>query len=309
MLKLKGIQPLKMPTLSGKEGQAAINYDANGLRQDNVYPDLKVVEGTEFVEKFGKTKQGWEKAIYSGGTLVNLVGKSYGVLPNIDFFGQIENKLLENDIKTMVRSINRDNRAFAVEHILSDDRYAVNVKNSKDEIKPMMSFTTSYDGSTKTQGHFGFWRKVCSNGAHIATSQIGFSMKHRSDIVEVVLPEIDTLIQKFMDNEFYEIKKKFDVLAETPIKDLYGYVKMVCDETGIFQFEKSEENDTPSKKAEMVVDIIRREARLLKDEPNLFLGYNGFNQVLHNNMKKSFTNSYDFDSKIFEFNMNLVAAN
>lgn len=303
--KSKKQPPLKTQGFRGAEGKALIANNQDGLRCDNVYPELKVIQGIDFVEKFGATRQGWDKAILVNDTLVNLVGKSYGVLPNIDFFGEIEKKLLEKDVNTMVRSINRDNRSFCVDHILSDERYAVTVKNSKDEIRPMMSFTTSYDGSTKTQGVFGLFRTVCQNGLHVATTQIGFSMKHRSDIIEVVLPEIDTLIQKFMDNEFYEIKKKFQVLAETPIKDIYGYVKMVCNETGIFQYEKSEENDAPSKKAEMIVDTIRREARLLGEEPNYWLGYNSINSHIFTS-KKGFTSQYDWDSKIFDYHMEAV---
>jgi hypothetical protein len=208
----------------------------------------------------------------------------------------------------MTRAINRENRAFCVDHILADDRYAVIVKNGMDEIRPMMSYTTSYDGSTKTQGHFGFFRKVCNNGLHVATSEIGFSMKRRGDLEYVVIGEVERLIQKFMDNEFFEIKKKFEVLAETPITNIGEYVKMVCDETGIFQFEKSEENDAASKNAETVIDIIRRESKMLNTEPNLWIGYNGFNNILHGKMKKTFNSQYDFDSKLFDYNMELAGA-
>lgn len=301
--------PLKMAAPVSAEGKALINNNADGLRYDDVYPELKVISGDDFKEKFGPTRQGWDKAIYSSGTLVNIVGKSYGVLPNIDFFGQIENKLAEKDIRVMTRAINRDNRAFAVDHILSDDRYHVNVKNSKDEIRPMLSFTTSYDGSTKTQGHFGFYRKVCDNGLHVATSQIGFSLKHRGNIVEVVVPEIEILIQKFMDNEFYELRRKFEVLAERPITNIEDYVELVCAKTEIFQFQKSEENEDPSKNAEIVIQTIKREAKLLNETPNHWIGYNAFNGILFNKMKKGFTSQYDWDAKLFDFNMELATAN
>lgn len=297
---------LKMTNLSGAEGKALIKKNADGLRQDDVYPELKVIQGKEFVDKFGPTRSGWEKAIYSGGTLVNMVGKSYGVLPNLDFFGNIENQLLEKDIKVLTRAINRDNRAFAVDHILSDERYHVNVKNGKDEISPMISFTTSYDGSTKTQGHFGFYRKVCDNGLHVATSKVGFSLKHRGNILELVLPEINLLLEKFMDNEFYEIKRKFEVLAEKPIANLRDYVELVCKETEIFKFAKSDENPDPSKNAEMVIEVVRREAKLLGEQPNMWLLYNGFNNILHGKLKKTFTSQYDWDAKLLDFSMELA---
>jgi hypothetical protein len=298
-------QPIKQSPLYGAEGQAVISNNKDGLRQDNVYPDLKIISGDEFHEKFGNTRQGWDKAVYSDNTLVNMVGKSYSVLSNQNFFGEIEKQLKANDINVMTRSINRDNRAFNVDHILSDDRYAVIIKNSKDEIRPMMSFTTSYDGSTKTQGHFGLFRKVCNNGAHIAQSEIGFSLKRRGDLEYVVIGEVEKLITKFMDNEFYEIKKKFEVLAEKPIVNLGEYVKMVCHETEIFKFEKSDENEAASKTAETVMGIIRNEARLLGESNSLWLGYNAFNQVLHNS-KKGFQAAYNWDAKLFDFHMELA---
>jgi len=233
----KKAAPLKMGGLYGAEGKALITKNADGFRQDDVFPSLEIIQGAAFTEKFGKTKKGWKKGIVSNGVLVNLVGEGYGVLPNIDFFGEIENKLLECDVKTMVRAINRDDSAFAVEHILSDDRYVVNVKNGMDKISPMLSFTTSYDGSTKTSGSFGYHRRVCDNGLHVSSTEIGFNMKHRGNIIEVVIPEIDLLIQKFMDNEFFSLNRKFEVLAETTIKNLGDYVKLV-----IMYIEKSEEN-------------------------------------------------------------------
>jgi hypothetical protein len=170
----------------------------------------------------------------------------------------------------------------------------------------MMTFTNSYDGSTKTQGMFGMYREVCRNGLHVATSEIGFSLKHRGNIVQLVLPEIQILIERFMDNEYYEIKKRFEVLAEKPIKNLYEYVEFVCAKTEIFKYQKSEENEEASKKAETVVENIRREAKLLGEETNAWLGYNGFNSVLFNNMKKGFNAQFNFDRELFEATMEYV---
>jgi len=304
MFKVKGIQPLKMPTLSGKEGQAVINYDSNGLRQDNIYlpNEVKLVSDVFNMP----TRDGWDKAVISNGKIVNLVSKSYGHLPNEEFFGKIQDKLHEKDIQVMTRSINRDDRAFAVDHILADDRYSVIVKNSQDEIRPMISFTNSYDGSTKTQGLFGMYRTVCQNGLHVATTEVGFSLRHRGNIVEVVIPEIEILLEKFMNNEFYEIKRKFEVLAETTIPNVKDYVKMVCDKTDFFKFEKSDENPEPSKNAEFVIETIMREAKKLQEAPNLWIGVNGFNNLLHNKLKKGFQAAYNWDSKLFDFHMELA---
>jgi hypothetical protein len=305
MTKIKiSTKPLKMVAPRGAEGQALINNNASGLRQDNLYVPNEIKPVGEVFNM--PSRLGWDSAVISNGKVVNIVSKSYGHLPNQEFFSKIEQKLKEKDINVLTRSINRDDRAFASDYILADERYSVLIKNGMDKIRPMISFTNSYDGSTKTQGHFGFFREICNNGLHVSTSKIGFSVRHRGNIVEIVVPEIELLLERFMDNEFYEIKKKFEVLAETPIKNIKDYVKMVCHETEIFKFEKSDENESPSKNAELVIEIMMKEAKKLKEEANLFLGYNAFNNLLNHKLKKSFNNQYDWDSKMFDFHMNMA---
>jgi hypothetical protein len=167
--------------------------------------------------------------------------------------------LIDAGINFQTRSINRENRSFAVDYILNDENIHINIKNGIDKIRPMLRFVNSYDGSCKTSGHFGFFREVCSNGLHVATSQIGFSVKHRGDIAEVVIPEISVLIKKFLDNEYYSLHQKFQVLAERPIKNLNEFVKWTCEKVDLFQYQSSEKNPEPSLNARMVIEIVERE--------------------------------------------------
>lgn len=204
------------------------------------------------------------------------------------------------------RSINRENRSFAVDYILSDSNVEIKVKNGMDKIKPMLRFVNSYDGSNKTSGHFGFFREVCSNGLHVATSQIGFSIKHRGDICEVVLPEIASISRKFLDNEYYTIYRKFEVLAEHSIADVKEFVKLTADKLGLFQFESSEKNPDPSLNARIVMDTINRESNLLGVAPNLWVGYNAFNELLHNKLKKTFEQQKRIDGMMFSEMMKMV---
>jgi hypothetical protein len=113
------------------------------------------------------------------------------------------------------------------------------------------------------------------------------------------------MVQMFMKNEYYDIKRKFDVLAETPIQDLSKFVQVVCNDTNIFKFEKSDKNPEPSKLAQMVIDTITNESLILNYDPNLWIGYNAFNEVLHKEMKKTFENQRQFDSRILESVMTL----
>ena len=285
-------------------GAAVMLNNLNGLRNDDIFVSNEV---RNFKEVTGlKSRKGLDKVILSGGEIVNVVSNSYGHLPNQLFYAQVENMLLEANISTATRSINRENRSFAVDHILNDDSLAITVKNGMDELRPMLRFTNSYDGSTRTSGHFGFYRKICDNGLHIANSQIGFNIKHRGEIAEIVMPNIKYLIAKFMNNEYFELKRKFEVLAEKPITNIEDYVKLTCEDLKLFMFESSEKNPSPSLNARTVIEIINRECSQLNTTPNLWIGYNAFNEVIHDKLKKSFQNQRDTDSKLFNYTLQLA---
>lgn len=274
------------------------------LQDDNVFVNSELISLSQLTGK--PTRKGLEKAIISEGTIVNVVSNSYGHLPNEKFFYEVESKLIDAEINYKTRSINRENRSFAVDYILEDESFHINIKNGLDKLTPMLRFVNSYDGSCKTSGHFGFFRQVCSNGLHVAHSNIGFSVKHKGDVATVVLPEIKQLIAKFMDNEFYSLHRKFEVLAETPIQDLQEFVKYTCDKLALFQYEASEKNPEPSLNARLVLDAINRESKLLAERPNLWLGYNAFNEVLHGKLKKTFEAQKQLDAKVFEHTLQMA---
>jgi hypothetical protein len=269
------------------------------LRSDDVYVKNELRSLSELTRY--PVSKGLEQAILSEGQIVNVVSKSYGHLPNQKFFPEVEVKLIDAGMNYMTRSINRENRSFAVDFILDDENWIVKVKNSVDKLRPMLRFTNSYDGSCRTSGHFGFFREVCTNGLHVAHSKIGFSVKHRGNIAEVVLPEIRELVGRFMDNEFYSIHKKFEVLAEKPISDLSDFVKVTAENFNLFQFACSEKNPNPSLNARLVMDTIKQESRMLDSIPNFWQGYNAFNALLHGKLKKTFESQRNLDEKIFEY--------
>lgn len=266
--------------------------------QDNVFPtvfrrSVKLATGLP-------GRKGMEDLIIAGDTVVNAVSSKYGLLKNEDFFLKVEEQLINSDIEYNIRSINRENRSFVVDYILNDESYHINIKNGMDKIRPMLRFTNSYDGSCKTSGHFGFYREVCSNGLHVAHSEIGFTARHTGNIVSVVLPEIKTLVNKFLNNEYYSLHKKFEVLAETPIEDINDFIKVTAEDIKLFQYEISEKNTDPSKNARLVQETILKESKQLGVKPNMWLGYNAFNELLHGKLKKSFPVQKRLDSKLFE---------
>lgn len=275
-----------------------MSFKGQAMQQDNVIVSSEVKNFAELVNM--PVRKGYEQVVISEGEIVNVVSNMYGHLPNEQFFLVVEEKLIEADVQYNVRSINRGNRSFAVDYILNDDRYNIVVANGKDVIKPMLRFVNSYDGSCKTSGSFGYFRQVCTNGLHVAETKMSFAVKHKGSICEFVLPEIEILVNEFLNNEYYTLKPKAEFLSGAVISDVQKFIKDVCKETTIFKYEKSDKNPEPSLNASIVADTIMAEARYLDVEPNLWLGYNAFNEILHSKIQRTFEVQKNLDAKIFE---------
>lgn len=277
-------------------------YLNKSFQQDDVYPNVKV-KSIKSLTKLDSRK-GLDNFLIVENQVVNVMSSQYGLLLNQSFFPKVEERLEQAGVEYKKRSINRNNRSFAVDYILTDKKYIVEVKNGKgiaDKIVPMMRYATSYDGSIKTSGNFGFFREVCKNGLHTCESVIGFTVRHRGNMEEILMPKLDDLIAQFFNNEFFSVKKRFEVLAERPIKNVEDFVKFTAEKMRLFTYAKSEKNPDPSLNARLVIDTINNEAAMLKVKPNLWLGYNAFNAVIHDKLKKCFSDQKQKDSQLFEF--------
>jgi hypothetical protein len=274
------------------------NFKYGKLEQQNVFVGGELKDAAALTGmKVGKQHK---NALIVQGEVIKLVSDQYGFLRNEEFFGTIEQRLKDAGIGYDRRSINRDNRSFRVDYILNDDSFHVNVKGSKDKIKPMVSAQSSYDGSTLTGGHLGFFREICSNGAHVAQTQLQFKLRRRANIMEVYVDKIEETIAAFMDNEFYSLHEKFEVMAESPVSNVEEFVKYTLGETGLFKYEKSEKNpDEASAGARFIIDTINAEAKELGAKPNLWLGYNAFNEYIHTMTNKVFMVQDRADKKVF----------
>jgi hypothetical protein len=267
------------------------------LQQDNIFVPSEIKSKSSLTGI--SSRKGLENTIISNGKIVNIVSKSYGHILNEVFFKQAEQKLIDAGLNFYKRTINRDDRTFSTDFILRDTNQFT-LKNKTDEILPMLRFKNSYDGREKTSGHFGFYRKVCSNGLHIANAEIAFSIKHSRNCTEMILPSIDQLFQKFLDNEYYTILQKFEQMKTVEIIDPKEFVKTVLEEIKLFRYDCSDKNNNPSKKSREVLEILSAEAIALNEKQNLWLGYNAFNSVLHNSLKKGFSQQEKPDKLLFE---------
>ena len=268
----------------------------SNLQQDEIFvpSEMKSLKSLTQME----SRRGLENVIVSNGKIVNVVSNSYGHVPNELYFKKAEEMLTDAGLNYQKRTINRNDRSFITDFII-DDNNQFSVKNEKDLILPMLRFKNSYDGSEKTSGHFGFYRQVCSNGLHVSQSEIEFSIKHSKNNTDLIMPRLSNLFDKFLDNEFYTITKKFDRMREFKIIDTKEFVEDILHRTKLFRYECSDKNNDPSKKSREVLEILDNEALLLNEQPNLWIGYNAFNQMLHNKLKKSFSQQERLDKKLF----------
>ena len=284
----------------------SINIKSLGnLQQDNIFPRTYIKSLSELTGM--PSRKGLENVLISNDKIVNVVSKNYGHLDNKDVFGSIEAELIQNDINFVCRSINRDDRAFSVDYILADSANLLTVKNSEDKLLPMLRFTNSYDGSCPTTGKFAIYRQVCQNGLHVVQhTELEFSTQHRSNIYVVTMPKIAGLIEKFKSNEFYELKEQMERMASKPISDVQKWVQGISEalkENGarVFTFGASTKNpDEPGKNARFVIDTIAKEAKQLKTRPNMWLGYNAINELIHTQITQPFGKQAAWDVKTFE---------
>ena len=277
----------------------------NELRNDNVIVDSEVKLWSEVSSI--PARKGYDKVVICEGEIVNIVGNSYGHLDNRNYFLKVEEQLIENDIEYITRSINNENRSFAVDYILNDDKFNVINKQGNDKIRPMLRFINAYDGSAKVSGKFGFFREICSNGLNVAVSKVNFAFKKKGNLDELVLPNIRNLIDVFMSNEFYEIETKFETLSNKPISNVAKFVETICDKSSIQKFAKSDKNPEPSERSQFVIDTINKEAKILDIAPNMWLGYNAINELIYTKIGGGFTKQDQTDKDIFKMVLEMAA--
>jgi hypothetical protein len=246
-----------------------------------------------------ESRRGLENAIISNGKIVNVVSNSYGHIPNELFFKKAEQLLKDANLKYRKRTINRNDRAFITDFIIEDGNQ-FSLRNAEDKILPMLRFKNSFDGSEKTSGHFGFYREVCTNGLHVAQSEIAFSIKHSKNNTDLIMPKLNLLFERFLYNEYYEITRKFWEMEEIELIDTKIFVKEILEKTKLFRYECSDKNDSPSKKSRKLLDMITEGRQDYQATPTLWDGYNAFNWMLHNTLKKSFSQQEKLDRILFD---------
>ena len=283
-------------------------------QNDNVYVK---VENKSTSELLGGMEVGnnISRSIISNNKLVQTCSPQYHIVDNKDFFGRMEHQLIEEGIGYKMRTHNLGDAKFYVDYILDDESKRVvlhknDLKGVDDTIVPMIRLTNSYDGKLKTAGHLGFFRKVCHNGMHITQTELQFSVKHTKNKVELFMPNIDEILRKFVENESFSIIDKIEQMKHRLIDErrIMNWVTELAQEEKLFTptqgLKSGEIKVLPM--AQLVEDIVIRDANVTSTEPNAFLLYSAFNEVIHGKIQKSFRDQKSMDGRVFEGINNLI---
>lgn len=300
-------------------------------QNDNIYTDVKMEKTADY---FGG-KEVASKAtnvILSNNKVVHFCSDTYGLLTNQEFFGKMERELIDEGIGYEMRSFNHNDSRFSVDFVLKDDSKVIVVNDQKnsgvdDTLVPMLRLTNSYDGSTKTAGHLGFFRKVCHNGLHMAETQLEFKVRHTKGNMELFIPNIEALVRRFLDNEFYSINEKIKRMKahiidenqiEQWIKDLAKQERVWVDNGEKRYLERLDKATKEGKDLSKVVgasespnvgivrDILLRDANNTGVEPNAWLVYSAFNEFIHSFEGRVFEKNKDVDTRVFNSVSELV---
>ena len=293
-------------------------------QNDNIFGSVEMVDTKDF---FGgrEIASKMDKVIISNNRVVHACSPSYGLLTNQDFFGKMEEELELEGLQFKTRSFNHNDSRFSVDYILDDDSKIITVNDQRnngidDTIVPMIRLTNSYDGSLKTAGYLGFFRKICHNGLHMTTTQLEFKVKHTKGKMKLFIPNIEQLVQNFLSNEMFSIQDKIQKMQTHFIdeKQIENWVKELAkqervwidnsEENYLKRLQKAEQSGkdiskvSPAKDSqniETVKSILIRDAETTGVEPNAWLLYSAFNEFIHSNTSQVFTNQKELDTKVF----------
>ena len=303
------------------------------VQDDNIFGQVEMLKTSDF---FGgkEVASKMSNVIVSNDKVVHFCSPTYGLLDNKQFFGKMENELIEEGIGYKRRSFNHNDSRFSVDYVLDDDSKVIVVNDQKqsgvdDTLVPMIRLTNSYDGSAKTAGYLGFFRKVCHNGLHMTTTQLEFKVKHTKGNMELFIPNIEQLVKRFLDNEVYSIKDKIEKMKtflidekqiEKWIKDLAKQERVWVDNGEKRYLERLDKATKEGKDLSKVVgasespnvgivrDILLRDANNTGVEPNAWLVYSAFNEFIHANTNPVFEKNKDVDTRVFNSVAQLVSA-
>ena len=210
-----------------------------------------------------------EQAIYlpEKKKIVHLCSDGYQLVSNENLISPIYQELLNEygNSGVGVRILNFDDRKFYTSFMLITMEEMI---ARGDRIIPSLEIRNSYDGSMKFSLSLGFWRNQTETPlmgfSHPLTREKKHSHKYHPGLGKQRLENLESAV--------LEESEKFRQMARYPLSvgDISRIAERIRKQT---EYPRRLLNDGPL--------AMYREAQRQNSEPNLWLFYNGFNQVLY----------------------------
>jgi len=222
--------------------------------------------------------------------ILNVCSDRYELVPNAEIFPAVRQVLINSGIEFEEKYNMIDNARFYADYTLKTQ--AVSVGTNGDKMFPKISVQHSYNGMSKYQIIFGWFRLICSNGLVIpveekAAQNLHITGKHTKSIVksfEILTNHLEQFIHSDIASKLTE---KYDQLADKWVESWEDRVTEVMLTAGWSPYKAGKQKkDAPkelSENTEAIFNVIRHESEILTgSKVNDWLVYNGINNVLHN---------------------------
>ena len=218
---------------------------------------------------------------------LNYCSDVYTLIPNADVFPNVERILNEKNIGYNVEYRVIDNVRFYADYNITDTNLGYRIEGTNDVIQPLIRVQHSYNGLTKYQIKFGYFRLVCTNGLTIPVEEMKeFNLcitgKHTESIKHSFL-ELEKMIVKFGDEAHTitnAITAKYQKLANKKVIDTKKRVIEILEGTQIAMINNSKYNTLNDITARIIEEINNPQLGY-NGQCNDWLIYNGINQYLN----------------------------
>lgn len=237
---------------------------------------------------------------------LNYCSERYELVPNEDIFPVIRQILIMHGIEFTEKYYMLNYARFYGEFIIEDSRFAYKINGSSgDVVKPVIRVQHSYNGLTKYEITFGYYRLICSNGLVIPIEQMKHFNLHitgkHTQSIKNSLEKLNETITYFAENAAQitsAITASYDKLAGNVVKNVDDRIKEVANVANITLVENNKFSTMNYLK-----NVISSEVDLYGGVTNDWLIYNALNQYINDTElnKKAPEVRHNTDSKVFEY--------
>lgn len=246
-------------------------------------------------------------------TDLNYCSDRYALVPNADIFPKVRQLLINNGLEITEKYMHLNYGRFYGEIIIENSQFAHRILGTSDVIKPMLKVQHSYNGLTKYQITFGYYRLVCANGLTVPVKELNaynlsVTGKH-TKAIQASMKQLDNTLQFFVVNSGQinaAITAKYETLAGNAITNVKDRIAEVLNVTLNLKEQKFESKNGEVNFSFPAYDTIltnlQSELHLYGGVTNDWLIYNAINRYIYSDKYVTPPEKRaEKDSKVLEF--------